>query len=610
MTMISQTFTDRQALAIRLIVGVVIGLIIATLDDINKPWGDRAAFGFALIAPVVWAGVGTMRRKSLVIWTLLAATLIAAILWFESITSTAPRFDFDGHYLLLLPLLFIAHELVSSGDIAGKWIAPYETYFEEAWKRGVQLALSILFTLLFWGILHLGAALLGFIGFSWFKTLLEQEHFSIPVTGLAFGAAVHLGDVQTKLLSNVRALILGVLSWLLPVITLIGGIFAVSLMVSGLAPLWATKAATATLLGGCVGFVLLINAAYQQGDAERQVSVVLKWSARGAALLLLVFSVLAAWSLSLRIGQYGLSGERVLAGLGVITALAYGLCYSATLFVPGRWMMAIERINIALAIFKCVLFVAILTPIAAPNRLSVNDQVARLTSSKVSVDKFDWWLLRDETGSYGKAALAKLATSTNPAIAAKAKAALDGTLGERPYRTETGPNQVSMTRADIEALPVVYPKGGKLPASFLAIDFSQTNDRGEMWTNCLRYRSTDPTETPNCRIALFDLNRDGREEILIREYSELMIYTLAADTWRYVGAVHIGNALSEFDSGQLRTTPSRWDDLVIGDQRRSVGSSAEDLFATEAAVAAAKAAADAAAKSEAPQPKAPSPPSK
>jgi hypothetical protein len=249
MTTLTQTFSDKQALAIRLIVGLVFGLSIATLHDMSWPWADRTATGLALLAPVIWAGVGTMRRSSLIIWTLIAAILIAAILWFEKATSSSTQFNFDSHYFLLLPLLFIAHELVSSGDIAGKWIAPFETYFEEAWKRGVQLALSILFTMLFWGILQLGAALLGFIGFDWFQDLLEQEYFSLPITGLAFGAAVHLGDVQTKLLSNVRALVLGVLSWLLPVIALIGVIFAGSLVVSGLAPLWATKAATATLLG-------------------------------------------------------------------------------------------------------------------------------------------------------------------------------------------------------------------------------------------------------------------------------------------------------------------------------------------------------------------------
>jgi hypothetical protein len=574
MTAMTQTFTDKQALAIRLSVGLVFGLVIATLNDMTWTWSERLATGLALLAPVVWAGVGTMRRSSLIIWTLIAAILIGAILWFEKTTSISTRFNFDSHYYLLLPLLFIAHELVSSGDIARKWIAPFETYFEEAWKRGVQLALAILFTLLFWGILQLGAALLGFIGFDWFKKLLEHEHFSLPITGLAFGAAVHLGDVQTKLLSNVRALVLGVLSWLLPVITLIGAIFAGSLVVSGLAPLWATKAATATLLGGCVGFVLLINAAYQQGDQERHVSAALTWSARVAALLLLAFAVLAAWSLSLRIGQYGLSPDRVLAGLGVVIALAYGLGYSASLVIPGRWMAGIERVNIYLAIFKCALFVAILTPIAAPDRLSVNDQVARLNAGKVGVDKFDWWLLKDETGTYGKTALARLAGSQNAAIAAKAKLALEDKIGEQPFRySDDSSNRRPATRADVEALQVVFPAGAKLPDSFLATNFQNADEEGSSWDECLRFAIIDPakdTAPANCKVALLDLTRDGKPEVLLRNDAQITVFTQTNGTWQRRASIFANAHQDGFDGGKLSAVTSQWDDIKIGDQVLSV----------------------------------------
>lgn len=110
------------------------------------------------------------------------------------------------------------------------------------------MAIALIFTGLFWGILVLGSLLLAFIGFHWLADVLKVRYFAMPVTGLALGAAMHLGDVQTKLMQNFRALVLGVLSWLLPVITLVGLIFAVSLWFSGLEPLWKTRAATVTLL--------------------------------------------------------------------------------------------------------------------------------------------------------------------------------------------------------------------------------------------------------------------------------------------------------------------------------------------------------------------------
>jgi Domain of unknown function (DUF4153) len=565
--------TAKQALYLRLATGGLFGLAIAALEKMGSAsdaaqWRDTLTGTLALVAFVIWAGAGSMRRLSLAAWSAIAAILISYILWMAFDKDTRGPDVLFGQNFLIFPLLFIAHELVSSGDQAGKWIAPYETYFDEAWKRGVQLALAIAFTLLFWGILWLGAALLGFIGFNWLKDLLRNAYFAGAATGLAFGAAVHLGDVQTKLLANVRSLILGVLSWLLPVIALIGTIFASSLLVSGLAPLWATKAATATLLGGCIGFVLLINAAYQQGDVERPVSIVLKWCVRIAAFLLLIFAVLAAWSLGLRINQYGLSPDRVYAGLGVIIALAYGIGYSVAIFMPGRWMGALEPVNIGLAIFKCVLFIAVLTPIAAANRLSVNDQVGRLTSGKVSIDKFDWWLLKDETGVYGKKALAALAASPNIAIATKAKAAKDN-IGGRPYRgpgANFEPAQVAAAPADLNAIPIVFPRAAKLPESFIKTDFVNSVT-GRNTPTCLQSAPVTG-QTPSCKIALLDLNGDAIAEILVRDGPVLTVFTQTNGKWAgTMGFIDIGGLETDFDAGKLQAVPTQWQDLMIGDKR-------------------------------------------
>lgn len=581
MNAVNVSLSDKQALVLRLCIGGLFGLAIAFLaigpssvagTDSSNLWRETIATTLALGAFPIWAGAGSMRRISLAVWALIALAMVGSITWFSAYGGTGRSFDWGGEAFLIFPLLFIAHELVSSGDQAGKWIAPFETYFDEAWKRGVQLALAILFTLLFWGILWLGAALLGFIGFDWLKQLLMNRYFSWPITGLAFGTAVHLGDVQTKLLANVRNLILGVLSWLLPVITIIGAIFAVSLAFSGLAPLWATKAATATLLSGCIGFVLLINAAYQLGDVERHVPIVLKWCVRGAALLLLIFAVLAVWSLGLRIAQYGLSSDRIFAGIGVIIALAYGIGYSVAVFMPGRWMGFVEPLNIGLAIFKCALFIAILTPIATPDRLSVNDQVSRLNSGKVSAADFDWWLLKDDTGTYGKNALKALARSANPAIATKAKAAIDSTIGERPYRDREREDQGEpvASRDNIAAIPVVFPSGGKLPDGFLSSNFRATS-LGMFPPACLRM-APKKDQLPSCKAALLDLNQDGNPEILIREGQSLSVFTLIGGAWKgnNSGYIDIGSSESDFDSGKLKAATPEWNDIMVADKRLQV----------------------------------------
>ncbi len=572
----SQPLSERTALYLRLSVGLVIGLIVAFLigDDNKKladsilpeDWREILAQTLTLVAFILWAGAAVMRRVSLAIWSALAGAVLLFILWHVRIYSGDASSSELQSILILLALTFIANELVSSADQAGKPFAPYELYFDEAWKRGVQLILAIGFTLLFWGILQLGAALLGFIGFKWLTELLQNEYFGFPITGLAFASAVHLGDIQPKLLANVRGLALGVLAWLLPVITLIGAIFAVSLAFSGLQPLWDTKAATATLLGACIGFVLLINAAFQQGETDRTVQVVLKWCVRLAAILLLVFAILAAWSLGLRINQYGLTIDRTLAGMVVVIALAYGIGYSVAIFWRGPWMELLKPLNIGLAVFKCVVFIAILTPLASPARLSVDNQVKRLASGLVKPEKFDWWLLRYDTGTYGTKALDQLTQSQNAAIAKVAAKAKANLLGERRHFLEDS-ETAEKNRPDLSALEVVVPKGASLPASFVAQRFD--GETIPFVPDCL---VTKPIkDQPTCKAALLDLDADTKPEVIIFSTSgSITGFKQKDETWdglRTESAANSQDIVKSLETGDIRMVEPRFKDVMIGEVR-------------------------------------------
>ncbi len=562
-----------EALIFRLGVGGVFGLLcgwLAKMLEAQHPmpdlWVHVTLSTLLLGAFILWAGAGTMRRLSLAAWGVVALGVIALIAWQHAVNKLGddlpnPVF-FDDHFLIY-PFLFIAHELVSSADMASKPVAPYSLYFDQAWKRGVQLVLAVGFTVLFWAILWLGATLLGFIGFDWLRKLLENQYFAGPTLGLALGTGVHLGDVQTRLLANVRALVLGVLSWLLPVIAVIGVIFAVSLGFSGLAPLWATKAATATLLGACVALVLLINAAYQQGDEERPVHVVLKWAARLASLLLLVFAGLAAYSLHLRIHQYGLTPERVLAAVGVFIALLYGLGYVYAAVLPrGRWMAGLEIINITLAFVMVVVFAAVLTPIAEPARVSVDSQVARLQAGRVAPDAFDWKMLRFDSGGYGARALDSLIKNGKTQVirdaAVKAKAMRDE---ERYYGTiaaDTG-------KPDPARLAVVLPAGSAIPAGFVAGSYKQFMP--DSTSHCL---ATSP-QGSTCYVAMIDLNHDGRAEILVLDDRTAFIYSHDGNTWKDIDRLYLENdEIAAFQTGKIAATAPAWDDVTVGETREQI----------------------------------------
>ena len=87
---------------------------------------------------------------------------------------------------------------------------------------------------------------------------------------------MHLTDVRTGLVRGVR----------LVVLTLLAGAFLLTLPFVGLGGLWRTHAAASILLSSASALVLLINAAYQDGEAE--VPVVLRWTVRIAGTTMFV----------------------------------------------------------------------------------------------------------------------------------------------------------------------------------------------------------------------------------------------------------------------------------------------------------------------------------
>ena len=560
----NQPLKSNEALIVRLATGLIFGLAIAfliksfdALEGKHIPlWAQVLTSVLILGAFILWAGAGAMKRISLAIWSVVALGLIALIAWNRAAHNLDA--DYNPFFLnlsfLIYPLLFITHELVSSADQAGKPIAPYGLYFDEAWKRGVQLALSGLFTILFWAILWLGASLLGFIGFHWFKDLLSNEYVSWPVTGLAIAASVNLGDVQPKLMHNFRALVLGVLSWLLPVITIIGLLFAVSLCFSGLEPLWKTKAATASLLAACVALVLLVNAAWQQGDDERPVHIILRWSARVACGLLLGFSALAAYSLWLRIAQYGLTPERTMALVGVTIAVLYGLGYVVAAVMPkGHWLAPLAPVNIALAFVMALICLCILTPIADPYRLSAQSQAERVNSGQVAPDKFDWDVLRFGTGSYGVEALKRLGKSGK--TEAVRKAALSASQLMDSNRYDTSPTPMPSTRKALpEQFDIVLPKDAVIPADF----FAQTFEAADHLPSCA-------TEGEKCFAALLDLDHDDSNEIVILDGLQLTTFTRHDGQWLALTSSYLSNDdAQDFKAGRITALPNRYDNVRIG----------------------------------------------
>ena len=512
-------------LAIGLLQGIALYLLFRTAEGSGETWSYRHPETFAplvltalFLPPVLLAGVGRLRWPTLIVWGVIAAAMTGFLAWHDIARQagdmgrqgTPPLFAFSA------AALFIARHLVVPADRERRLIASYPAYFDAAWMAGVQLALSIGFAGAFWLLLFLGAALFKVIGLTFLGDLINQTWFSFPLTGLAFATAVHLTDVRDGLIRGVRTIALMLLSWLLLVLTVLVGGFLAALPFTGLQGLWETGSATALVLAAAGGMIVLINAAYQDGRIDNLPPAVLRVAVRVAAVLVAPLIGIAVWGLSLRIGQHGLTPDRIIAAACALVGAAYAVGYGLGAVVPflrkgSPWMKALETTNIAAAVLTVAVILALFTPIADPARLSVADQMARLQAGKVAPDKFDYAFLRFGSGKVGRAALERLAASQDARISRAAKAAQAETYGsiDFPIRPPAPTAATIVIRSN--------PAGVALPPSFS----EQYGRQLEVLGHC---RSDSP-----CEARQLDLDSDGVPEILVAGNTMISAFKREAD---------------------------------------------------------------------------------
>ena len=552
--------------AIRAGIGLAAGVVIWVLNEAGdqKIWPATAPplFGALIMVAVflpfvLLGGLGALRARTLPLWAAGSAAVLATLGAHDLVRRFETLNDpWVSPQLMLFGAagLFIAHHLVEGADAERRIIAGYPRYFEIAWKHGVQLALSAAFVGVFWLILFLGGAMFDLIGIKAVGELLQKSWFAIPATATMFAAAVHLTDVRAGLIRGIRTVALTLLAWLLPILVVLATAFLLALPFTGLDALWGTRSGAAILLSAMAVLIVLTNAAYQDGEPDGPVPPVLRWSGRLAGVLLAPMIVLAAYALWLRVGQYGLTPDRVVAGACVVAGLVYAVGYLIAAVRPGRWMRRLEITNIIAAFVSLALLLAIFSPIADPARLSVNDQMARLESGTVKAEKLDYQFLRFDSGRYGREAL----------IALKARG---GEVGKRATaalaETERRGDAPDALLLDAANLPVIWPAERSLPQDFFAQQWARDQQRV-----C--------TAAPDsCQAALVDLTRDGVEEVVILNGQRAWVHGRVNGKWRFLGEAALWRPGREADEalveavrkGRIGAGAPRLDDLIINGQR-------------------------------------------
>lgn len=476
-----------QRLAIGALQGTAAWLLLALLPnsaallghpDLALWWPYRHPAAFAAFAlliafvPVVaLAEIGRMPMRRLWLYLAVLAAVLSAMagydIWRDPLEGS---WNNVGNRVWPSPTLifcagigtFIVNQLLEHRERgAGLWAA-YADHFEDSWMRAFQFVLALAFTLLVWAVLELGRALFDLIHLDWFGHMIEHNWFRCPVLAVAFAASVHITDVRPALLHGMRNLGLTLLAWLLPLVAVLGWGFLLALVFTGLSPLWGTRFAATILLSAVAVTLVLVNAAYKDGDNGHAPPAIIRWAGRAAAPMMLLLTLLGIYAITLRVAQYGWTPMRLRSAMVAAIALLYALGYTRAAALKGDWLKRIEPVNVSASLAIVAVLALKLSPVADPSRIAVNSQLFRLTSGKLAPARFDYQFLRFDAGIYGTRALDKLARNASGEIASRARLAL--AERSRIYFANGSPDPAQTEPPFSHA--AIYPRGAALPDSF------------------------------------------------------------------------------------------------------------------------------------------------
>lgn len=571
---------------LRLLIGLVqgVGLYAAVNIMRETPFAPSSAFFLSalfLIAlyvpPVAMLSLGNMPTRKLLTWLGILALVLGALAVHDiqrRIGTIDPnpaprRWDGDNSPSAILilscaPMVFIAHTLMSAAHQDGRIIARYSRYFDAAWKQAVQLSFAAAFTAALWLVLFLGAALFNMLKMRVFEETITNPLFYWPITCMAVSTAIHLTDVAPGIIAGIRKLALMLLSWLLPLMVLIAIGFLATLAATSLDLLWQTRQGAATVLIAAATLIILANAAYQQGPPRDGVdghipAKALAWAGAAIGPLLLVLIGLAAYATHLRVDQYGWTADRVILAALVAIGALYAVGYSSAglwgTLPRRRW----EATNVAASFVIVAIMAALLSPVADPARIAVDNQINRLRSGLMGADKFDFVSLRFDGVRYGHEALQHLAAGPNSEIAAKAVAVQKA--GNRYLAGQTP--KIPITPEQVAANLTVHPRGKPLPAGLTKPD--------QLSMECFT------TADKSCDVVLLGRDRSGAELVMvISGKTRPFAWLVRGDQggkWQFVGSFSwlCPEQKAALLQGRVNLETALIPDVVVGGTRLPLG---------------------------------------
>ncbi|TCP41326.1 DUF4153 domain-containing protein [Rhodovulum marinum] len=405
-------------------------------------------------------------RRALGAAALVALPLAGLMTWASLRFDDVAGFLASGHpwpgfaLLLVLALPFLV-----AGLGQGTRMTDYAVLFGQSWMIVVRLAAAWLFVGLVWGVLFLSNALLELVGIDLIERLIDRPEVPYLLTGAVLGLALAVVGELSDFVSP--DLVLRLLRLLLPVVLVVNAVFLAALPFRGLSNLFGEFSAAATLLAMAFGAATLVSTGLDAAEDRRVPGGLTCWCCRLMALILPALAGLAGFAIWMRVQQYGLTPDRIVAGALAALALGYGLAYAAAVLRGRGWGDRIRRANVAMALVAMAVIVAFFTPLMNPQRLSVANQLARFESGRIDAQALDLWAIGRDWGRAGQAGLARLAALDDPGLAPRL-AALDGAATRYAFERAGETDDAARLAADLAARLPVRPRGATLPEGLLA----------------------------------------------------------------------------------------------------------------------------------------------
>lgn len=409
-------------------------------------------------------------------WRALAGAAALALPLAGLMTWASLRFDTVGAYLQsdhpvvgLALLCGLALPFLIAGLGRGSRWFDYPVLFEQSWMIVVRFAAAWLFVGLVWAVLFLSNALLNLVGLDLIQRLIEREVVVYLLTGLTLGLALAVMWEFSDYISP--DLLLFLLRLLLPVVLAVVVVFLVALPVRGLSQLFGGFSAGRVLLVIALGATMLVSSGLDTGGADRPVGRVARWCCLCLALLLPALAGLALYAIWLRVAEYGLTPDRIVALALAGLALAYGIAYALSVLAGRGWAARIRVANMVMAVVVLATVAAFFTPLLNPQKLAAENQIARFASGRTGAAALDLWTIAHDWGVDGKAALTRLAALTGHPqadVMAERLAALEVAESRHAFEDREEAGDAALLRAEIAAALPVRPEGAALPDGLLA----------------------------------------------------------------------------------------------------------------------------------------------